>query len=41
VQLHSEQRLAIVEKNLGQPIRTRGAAVSLCFNAEDCLIVKS
>ncbi len=41
VQLHSEHRMAVVEKNLGQPIRTRGATVSLCFNADDCLIVKS
>ena len=40
VQLPS-QRVAIVEKNLGQPVRTRGAAVWLCFNAEDCLIVIS
>ena len=40
VQLPS-QRVAIVEKNLGQPVRTRGAAVWLCFNAEDCLIVTS
>jgi hypothetical protein len=33
--------MAVVEKKLGQPIRTRGATVSLCFNADDCLIVKS
>jgi ABC-type Fe3+/spermidine/putrescine transport system ATPase subunit len=39
VQLPSQQRIAIVEKNLGQPIRSRGDAVSLCFNAEDCLII--
>jgi len=41
VQLPSQQRVAIVEKNLGQPVRTRGTPVSLCFNAEDCLIVTS
>ncbi len=41
VQLASQQRIAIVEKNLGQPGRTRGASVLLCFNAEDCLVVTS
>jgi ABC-type Fe3+/spermidine/putrescine transport system ATPase subunit len=41
VQLASQQRIAIVEKNLGQPVRTRGASVLLCFNAEDCLVVTS
>lgn len=41
VELASGQRIAVVEKNLGQPVRTRGAAVSLCFNAEDCVIVTS
>jgi ABC-type Fe3+/spermidine/putrescine transport system ATPase subunit len=41
VQLASRQRIAVVEKNLGQAVRTRGASVLLCFNAEDCLVVTS
>jgi putative spermidine/putrescine transport system ATP-binding protein/putrescine transport system ATP-binding protein len=41
VALESQQRIAVVEKNLGQPVRVRGAPVSLCFNTEDCLIVTS
>jgi ABC-type Fe3+/spermidine/putrescine transport system ATPase subunit len=41
VTLNSGQRMAVVEKNLGQAVRAQGAAVSLCFNAEDCVIVTS
>lgn len=41
VALDSRQRIAVVEKNLGQTVRSRGAQVSLCFDAEDCLIVTS
>ena len=41
VTLKSGQRMAVVEKNLGQPIRAKGEAVSLCFNVADCVIVNS
>jgi putative spermidine/putrescine transport system ATP-binding protein/putrescine transport system ATP-binding protein len=41
IALDSQQRVTVVEKNLGQPIRPRGSAVALCFNADDCLIVTS
>jgi ABC-type Fe3+/spermidine/putrescine transport system ATPase subunit len=39
VTLQSGQRMAVVEKNLGQPMRAVGARVVLCFNANDCVIV--
>jgi putative spermidine/putrescine transport system ATP-binding protein/putrescine transport system ATP-binding protein len=41
VVLKSGQRVAVVEKNLGQPIRSKGDAVTLCFNVEDCVVVTS
>jgi len=41
VALKSGQRIAVVEKNVGQPARPRGAEVGLCFNADDCVIVTS
>jgi putative spermidine/putrescine transport system ATP-binding protein/putrescine transport system ATP-binding protein len=41
VALKSGQRIAVVEKNVGQPTRLRGAAVRLYFNADDCVIVTS
>jgi hypothetical protein len=39
--LKSGQRIAVVEKNVGQPAHPRGAAVRLCFNVGDCVIVTS
>jgi putative spermidine/putrescine transport system ATP-binding protein/putrescine transport system ATP-binding protein len=41
VALDAQHRIAVVEKNLGQPLRPRGVTVSLCFNMEDCLIIPS
>jgi ABC-type Fe3+/spermidine/putrescine transport system ATPase subunit len=41
VGLKSGQRITVVEKNVGQPARERGAAVRLCFNVDDCVIVTS
>jgi ABC-type Fe3+/spermidine/putrescine transport system ATPase subunit len=41
VALKSGQRIAVVEKNVGQPVHPRGAAVRLCFNADDCVIITS
>jgi putative spermidine/putrescine transport system ATP-binding protein/putrescine transport system ATP-binding protein len=41
VALKSGQRIAVVEKNIGQPAHPRGAVVSLCFNVDDCVIVTS
>jgi hypothetical protein len=41
VTLKSGQRIAVVEKNIGQPVRPRGTSVSLCFNIDDCVIVAS
>jgi len=41
VGLKSGQRIAVVEKNVGQPAHARGSAVRLCFNADDCVIVTS
>jgi ABC-type Fe3+/spermidine/putrescine transport system ATPase subunit len=41
VALKSGQRIAVVEKNVGQPARPRGTAVGLCFDADDCVIVTS
>jgi ABC-type Fe3+/spermidine/putrescine transport system ATPase subunit len=41
VTLKSGQRIAVVEKNVGQPAHARGATVRLCFNVDDCVIVTS
>ena len=39
VRLDSRQRVSVIEKNLGQPLRTSGQVVTLCFRPEDCIVV--
>jgi putative spermidine/putrescine transport system ATP-binding protein/putrescine transport system ATP-binding protein len=39
VELATGQRIAVIEKNLGRPPRRVGEALSVRFNARDCIIV--
>jgi putative spermidine/putrescine transport system ATP-binding protein/putrescine transport system ATP-binding protein len=39
VRLESGQRVAVVEKNLGQPLRSSGQVVTLRFRPQDCIVV--
>jgi ABC-type sugar transport system ATPase subunit len=39
IELATGQRIAVIEKNLGRPPRRVGEALSVRFNARDCIIV--
>jgi ABC-type Fe3+/spermidine/putrescine transport system ATPase subunit len=39
VRLESGQRVSVIEKNLGQALRTSGQRVTLRFRPEDCIVV--
>lgn len=39
VRLASGQTVSVIEKNLGQPLRTAGQLVKLRFRPEDCIVV--
>jgi putative spermidine/putrescine transport system ATP-binding protein/putrescine transport system ATP-binding protein len=41
VSLGSGRRISVIEKNLGQPMRQAGQAVTLRFGADDCIVVPS
>ncbi len=39
IDLESGKRMSVIEKNLGQPMRQAGQAITLRFGSDDCIVV--